>query len=304
MTAPYFHPLIHDLYSLVLDVVCCHLSYVTKTRDTSFVLNNRNNSLVFLSLFDSNLIILITANPSTYNSTMPPQRISAPIIDPASVALQERLHELLSRLSDTTNWVRQWPDGQDDPSIHVESTSKLITLIRSVLTAIQAVENTVVRDPNLKERLNQCLIPMDLIELLDHGSASVTMTSGGGGGSSSAAAATESGGGGLNPDAFSRGLLKEALGQLAGLKRRKLALEMLSLDISQRQRKRQQAAAAAAEDAAAEAAAASATEANKKRPRSDEETPLDADDDDDDDGGDDNDKGAVEEPPAKKQHIA
>jgi hypothetical protein len=235
---------------------------------------------------------------------MPPQRTSSnvPTIDPASVALQERLHELLSRLSATTDWVRHWPDGQDDPSIHVESTSKLISLIRSVLTAIQAVENTVVRDPNLKERLNQCLIPIDLIELLDHGSA-IEKMSGGGSGSSAAAVAATEGGGGLNPDAFSRGLLKEALGQLAGLKRRKLALEMLSLDISQRQRKRQAAAAAAAEDAAEEAAVAAASASattevsNKKRSRSNEDTPLDADDDDDDGA-------AVEEPPAKKQHVA
>lgn len=33
------------------------------------------------------------------------------------------------------------------------------------------------------------------------------------------------------PDCFSRGLLREALGQLAGLKRRKLALEMLGAAI-------------------------------------------------------------------------
>jgi len=35
----------------------------------------------------------------------------------------------------------------------------------------------------------------------------------------------------LLPDCFSRGLLREALGQLAGLKRRKLALEMLGAAI-------------------------------------------------------------------------
>ena len=35
----------------------------------------------------------------------------------------------------------------------------------------------------------------------------------------------------LRSDCFSRGLLREALGQLAGLKRRKLALEMLGAAI-------------------------------------------------------------------------
>jgi hypothetical protein len=245
--------------------------------------------------------------PQRSNNSAPPPRTSISI-DSASVALQERLHELLSRLSATTDWVRHWPDGQEGgadastSSIHVESTSKLIALIRSVLTSIQAVENIVARNAALKERLSKCLIPMDLIELLDHGAASEKAAAASGS-TATATAATEGGGGGLNPDAFSRGLLKEALGQLAGLKRRKLALEMLSLDISQRQRRRQQAAAAAAEEAAEEAAASAASaaiveEASKKRSRSDdEETPLDADNDDDDNDG-------VEEPPAKKQHVA
>jgi hypothetical protein len=253
---------------------------------------------------------------------MPPPRrnTTAPAsasIDPASVALQERLHELLTRLSATTDWVRHWPDGQDggknvdaSSSIHVESTSKLIALIRSVLTSIQAVENTVASNAALKERLNKCLIPMDLIELLDHGAASEkAAASVSGGGSTAATEGGGGGGGGLNPDAFSRGLLKEALGQLAGLKRRKLALEMLSLDISQRQRRRQQAAAAAAEEAAEEAAAAasvaaaaaSVEEASQKRSRSnEEETRLDV-------GGDELgiDSGdGMQEPPAKKQHVA
>lgn len=57
-------------------------------------------------------------------------------------------------------------------------------------------------DGALQQTLQDCPIPLDLLDLMDHG-------------------------GGLNPDCFSRGLLKEALGQLAGLKRRKLALEML-----------------------------------------------------------------------------
>ena len=78
--------------------------------------------------------------------------------------------------------------------------SRLIASIRRIIAALQSVESTVQNDSELRLTLQKTLIPMDLLELLDKG---------------------------LNPDCFSRGLLKEAMGQLAGLKRRKMALEML-----------------------------------------------------------------------------
>lgn len=113
--------------------------------------------------------------------------------------LQDKLHELLSRLAGTIEHVKNWPESTD-ASIHVESTSRLISSIREIITLLQSVESTVQNDHELRQSLQTILIPMDLLELLDHG---------------------------LNPDCFSRGLLREAMGQLAGLKRRKLALEML-----------------------------------------------------------------------------
>ena len=73
-------------------------------------------------------------------------------------------------------------------------------MILRIIVALQSVESTVQNDSELRLTLQKTLIPMDLLELLDKG---------------------------LNPDCFSRGLLKEAMGQLAGLKRRKMALEML-----------------------------------------------------------------------------
>jgi hypothetical protein len=118
-------------------------------------------------------------------------------------ALQERLHALLSCLADTTNIIKNWGESEgDDGSVHVKTTTHLISSIQQVLHAIALTEGVVKADEALRQTLDECPIPLDLLDLMDHG-------------------------GGLNPDCFSRGLLKEALGQLAGLKRRKLALEML-----------------------------------------------------------------------------
>jgi hypothetical protein len=118
-------------------------------------------------------------------------------------ALQERLHALLSCLADTTNIIKNWGESEgDDASVHVKTTTHLMSSIQQVLNAIAQTEGVVKEDEALRQTLDECPIPLDLLDLMDHG-------------------------GGLNPDCFSRGLLKEALGQLAGLKRRKLALEML-----------------------------------------------------------------------------
>lgn len=129
---------------------------------------------------------------------MPPA-VAASRITIGARNLQDKLHDLLSRLAATIEHVKNWPESTDT-SIHVESTSRLIVSIRGIIAALQSVESTVQNDSELRQSLQTLLIPMDLLELLDKG---------------------------LNPDCFSRGLLKEAMGQLAGLKRRKMALEML-----------------------------------------------------------------------------
>eukprot|EP00934_Nitzschia_sp_Nitz4_P008894 Nitzschia sp. Nitz4//scaffold41_size133979//47212//47930//NITZ4_003340-RA/size133979-snap-gene-0.119-mRNA-1//-1//CDS//3329551449//8884//frame0 len=120
-----------------------------------------------------------------------------------SKLLQERLHYLLSRLSASVEVIKTWPqtDG-DDASIHVKTTTKLIKAILETKRAIEKVEGVIKADNQLRKALQECPVPINLLDLLDHGR-------------------------GLNPDCFSRGLLREAMGQLAGLKRRKLALEML-----------------------------------------------------------------------------
>lgn len=118
-------------------------------------------------------------------------------------ALQERLHELLTRLADTTVTMKNWEESDgDNPNVHIEATTQLMTNITDTLKAVEQVENVVKDDKVLFQTLQDCPIPLDLLDLMDCQ-------------------------GGLNPDCFSRGLLKEALGQMAGLQRRKLALDML-----------------------------------------------------------------------------
>jgi hypothetical protein len=118
-------------------------------------------------------------------------------------ALQERLHELISRISDTTDVVKGWPESSgDDASTHVRATSKLIQSIREIILAIERVEGVAKKDEVLWGKLQDCPIPLDLLDFLDCAN-------------------------GLNPEMFVRGLLREALSQLAGLRRRKVALEML-----------------------------------------------------------------------------
>jgi hypothetical protein len=165
------------------------------------------------------------------------------------------LHVLLSRISATMEHVQNWPSEQQqqqaqqqsnsnkstttaDTNIHVSSTTQLIHHLNQVVTALQRVEGTIQSDAGLRKSLHECLVPVDLLDLLDSSK--------------------------LHPDVFARGLLREALGQLAGLRRRKLALEMLGSAIQsgiqrRKKRKQQQLLLLLQEAAAAEAGAASTT---------------------------------------------
>ena len=138
---------------------------------------------------------------STSRSTSPVP--SAPVISESAKELQTKLHVLLSQLGATSELIKNWPESNgDENSIHVETTNKLIVSIQALLKDLQDVEGVIKTKAELRQALAQCQVPIYLLDLLDHGD-------------------------GLNPDCFSRGLLREALGQLGGLKRRKLALEML-----------------------------------------------------------------------------
>lgn len=84
--------------------------------------------------------------------------------------LQERLHILLSRLAKTTELIRDWPESDgDDSSIHAETTTKLIGSILEVVSAIQRVEGVIKTDTELRKALHDCQVPINLLDLLDHG---------------------------------------------------------------------------------------------------------------------------------------
>mmetsp|Transcript_10575 Transcript_10575/g.14919 ORF Transcript_10575/g.14919 Transcript_10575/m.14919 type:complete len:230 (-) Transcript_10575:539-1228(-) len=128
--------------------------------------------------------------------------------------LRERLHNLISRLSDSTDLLKNWPESKfgDDSSIHVETTTRLIATLQRVIGALKNVEEQVNRgngsseDASLKSKLRQAAVPLDLLDMMDYGD-------------------------GLNPDCFTRGLLREALRQLANLQRRKTSLQLLSVTV-------------------------------------------------------------------------
>ena len=84
--------------------------------------------------------------------------------------LQERLHILLTRLATTTDLIKTWPESDgDDASIHVETTTKLITAVLDVVKALQKVEGVIKADAVLKKSLQECKVPINLLDLLDHG---------------------------------------------------------------------------------------------------------------------------------------
>jgi len=134
-------------------------------------------------------------------------------------SLQERLHTLLTRLSDTSEILQKWPETKkgDDASIHVRTTGKLIASIQRIIDGIKSLEEKVNHIPEneneseggdggIAKKLRQVAVPLDLLDMMDSA-------------------------GGLNPDCFARGLIKEALRQMGNLQRRKASLKMLAATI-------------------------------------------------------------------------
>ena len=142
--------------------------------------------------------------------------------DHAKRILQSRLHALLTCLSETTKIIKKWPSSDgDNGKIHYDTTTTLIDSIQKVTQSLKRVEDSFISSDNkdaqileLRKKLQHCLIPLDLLDLMDYGGLSES-------------------GFGLNPECFVQGLVREALRQLAGLRRRKNALCMLSAAIKQ-----------------------------------------------------------------------
>ena len=115
----------------------------------------------------------------------------------------------------------------DSAKAHTDASSELIAVIRKVVLGLRSVERHVNGtgpggggdDPAANHRgaleafrtslEEKCPIPLDLLDLLDVGQQAF----------------------GLNPQCHARGLMKEAMRQLAGLERRKRALSMLAQSI-------------------------------------------------------------------------
>ena len=84
--------------------------------------------------------------------------------------LQQRLNVLLSKLSRSIDIVKNWPstDG-DDASDHVKTTSTLIASILEIKSSLENVEGTLKANAELRKALQNCPIPINLLDLLDHG---------------------------------------------------------------------------------------------------------------------------------------
>ncbi|KAK1748449.1 hypothetical protein QTG54_000388, partial [Skeletonema marinoi] len=120
--------------------------------------------------------------------------------------LLERFRILLSRLQTTTEILQNWPETQGDSAkIHNDTATELIASIRKIVTGLRTVERHVKALEKFRSSLDdKCPVPLDLLDLLDIGQPF-----------------------GINPQCYARGLMKEAMLQLAGLERRKNALAML-----------------------------------------------------------------------------
>lgn len=113
-----------------------------------------------------------STTPTPPGSKGPPSAPPPPPPAPTLGAknLQDSLHILLSRLSKTTELVKDWPESEgDDSSIHAETTTQLIAAILDVISALQKVEGVIKADADLRKALQDCQVPINLLDLLDHG---------------------------------------------------------------------------------------------------------------------------------------
>ena len=142
----------------------------------------------------------------------PPSATSRTTVTPAAKIFQDQLHDIITRLSMTMGHIKNWNEAAENANstanIHVESTTRLIELIQTIVKSIQKVESTLQKNVEFRQVLQNIYIPYDLLELLDYTN--------------------------INPDIYLRGLVNEATGQLVGLQRRKNALHLLSTTIENR----------------------------------------------------------------------
>jgi len=165
----------------------------------------------------------VSRTKTTASKLQTPHKSFTPSTNPNIAAgenLLERFRILLSRLQTTTEILQNWPETQGDSAkIHNDTATELIASIRKIVTGLRTVERHVNGTGPSQAATNipaealekfrsslddKCPVPLDLLDLLDIGQPF-----------------------GINPQCYARGLMKEAMRQLAGLERRKNALAML-----------------------------------------------------------------------------
>ncbi len=206
---------------------------------------------------------------TTASRLQTPHKTFTPSTNPNIAAgeyLLERFRILLSRLQATTEILQNWPETQGDSAkIHNDTATELIASIRKIVTGLRAVERHVngtgpspaANIPaealeKFRSSLDEkCPIPLDLLDLLDIGQPF-----------------------GINPQCYARGLMKEAMRQLAGLERRKNALTMLGSAIEKGLNERSTSGNDGTEAAAIESESAMkvATATKRKRDEGGDET--------------------------------
>uniref|UniRef100_A0A7S3QJR3 Mediator of RNA polymerase II transcription subunit 10 n=1 Tax=Chaetoceros debilis TaxID=122233 RepID=A0A7S3QJR3_9STRA len=157
--------------------------------------------------------------PSSKDPVSKKKSLPKPTFKDTGQSLQERLHTLLTRLSDAGKILSTWPEtqtGDDSISIHTKTTTKLIQAIQRTVDGIKLVEEKVnagaytgddskpsPEDIALTNQLRQTPVPIDVLDMMDYAHN-------------------------VNPDCFARGLIKESMRQLGNLQRRKASMRLLA----------------------------------------------------------------------------
>lgn len=109
---------------------------------------------------------------SNVRSCIEQQVQSTSITGPSEGAkkLQDRLHLLLNKLAQSMKIINEWPDEDSGGGgEHTETTSKLTNSVLEVVDALKEVEGTIKTDAVLRKSLQDCQVPVNLLDLLDHG---------------------------------------------------------------------------------------------------------------------------------------
>lgn len=108
---------------------------------------------------------------SKQRSISPTNPSSAAAPSEGAKQLQDKLHLLLNKLAQSMKIINEWPDEDgDDSTPHTETTQNLTNSVLDVVEALKDVEGVIKTDSILRKSLQECQVPVNLLDLLDHGS--------------------------------------------------------------------------------------------------------------------------------------